>query len=74
MTPKRQHDADLCERIRQLEERVRELEARPAYPVYPIYPTYPWPYTNPYPYPVWISDNTTISLPDGTSTIYTVTG
>jgi len=26
---RKQHDAELCERIRQLEERVRELEARP---------------------------------------------
>ena len=33
----RQHDADLCDRIRQLEEKVAELEARPQYPVYPYW-------------------------------------
>ena len=29
------HDAELCERIRLLEERVRELEARPTYSYQP---------------------------------------
>lgn len=45
---KRVHDADLCDRIKELEDRVRELEARPQgcghihwYP----YTTYPYPYT-----------------------------
>lgn len=47
---KRVHDADLCDRIKALEDRVRELEARPAhhctghYWYYP-YNAYPWTYT-----------------------------
>lgn len=45
----RVHDADLCDRIKKLEEKVRELEARPAYNCghyhwYYPYTTYP-PYT-----------------------------
>jgi hypothetical protein len=67
------HDADLCERIRKLEERVRELEGRPSIVTYP-WTVQPWPFTSPPPsYPTWIGDTSggtwgsgTTTLPDGT--------
>jgi hypothetical protein len=72
MTTRKTHDADLCERIRALEERVKELEARPTgwyggwwqphycYTGCPIHtPTY---------YPTWTSPNTTITYGSGTQT------
>lgn len=83
MTVKRQHDADLCERIRKLEERVRELEAKPPVTIAPyVYPPYYVPSTPVYPYwTVWsgLPDNITISASDvttalsGIQTTYTVT-
>ena len=66
---RKSHDADLCERIRQLEERVRELEARPhttvvpAYPWWEVAPSIP----NPYPWSPWYS-GTTITYAKGVST------
>ena len=66
------HDAELCERIRVLEERVRELEARPAW-------YGGWWTPTPWVYPYWtfntsgsVSTGSTITLPDGTQTTYTV--
>lgn len=36
------HDADLCERIRELEKRVEELEAAPRVTYVPALPHYCW--------------------------------
>jgi hypothetical protein len=75
------HDAELCERIRVLEERVRELEFRPTQiPHYcwsgcPHHYGTAWP--NPYPWPIWYSSSSgvstgTITMPNGTQTTYTL--
>ena len=75
----RQHDADLCERIRELEERVRELETRPSttyvmspphwcYSGCPIhYPTITWT-----PQWTWTGTTTTAKGISTASTTYTV--
>ncbi len=80
----RRHDADLCERIRELEKRVEELEAQPRTIVYPALPHYCWigcPQHHPTWYPTWTSPNTsgitissgtTQTAPGGTQFTYTV--
>lgn len=72
MTTRKTHDADLCERIRELEKRIEELERRPA-----PYWVGPWWGVNP---PYWISPwlpNTsgsgTWTAPPNTTITYGVT-
>ena len=82
---RKQHDADLCERIRELEKRVEELEARPTYvplthwcswgcPIH--HPAYPTTITWDTSGTTWRpTPNTTITYAKGVSTdstIYTV--
>ena len=70
----RTHDADLCERIRALEEEVAELRAElevhrglGQHRGWYINP-YPLPLTNPYPWTVWYSNTTAIANAAGNST------
>lgn len=59
---------DLDDRVKILEERIRQLEARP-YPIVQPYPVPTWPHPStypppweglvPYPYPVWYSSDRT---------------
>ena len=52
-------------KLKELEDRIKKLEDKPAqlipcpYPVpqpYPVYPVNPYPYTYPYPWTVWCGD------------------
>ena len=69
----RQHDADLCDRIRELEKRVEELESRPHTTVVPS--AYPWwevpntvPYPSPYPWTIWYGTTTGMTTVKSVST------
>ena len=61
------HDADLCERIRELEKRVEELEARPHTTIVPAYPWWEVAPTSPYPWTLWYG-TTNITYAKGVST------
>ena len=62
------HDAELCERIRLLEERVRQLEAKPTVIEPPHYCYWGCPVH--YPGITWITNGTTWSPPAGTTITY----
>lgn len=67
---RRQHDAELCERIRVLEERVKELEARPTtYSPHWCYFGCPIHYGTGTPYPQWSWTTTGGSATSGAVTI-----
>jgi hypothetical protein len=74
VTTRKTHDADLCERIREMEKRVEELEARPQTTWNPTFTHYCYPgcpqhsgTASPYPWTIWYgtTSDSNITLTSG---------
>jgi hypothetical protein len=70
MSMTKTHDADFCDRIRELEKRVAELEAAPRATVVPAWPHYCYYGCPHWPATTWQTNGTAWTPPPGTTITY----